>query len=191
MDGLDVFNFLSCSRPEERKKESEPILRDSTLPLFCLCLCFWLRNSQRRRDDAFEGGGPWGQRGKSSKNAVSLARGGERHDNKILQVEILLWKNVVIAQAPKFWRFQTCDSSGREKAHKQKYFWPVTVRWGGGVSRSGVQGSEPKEHQSFCLGTRTGRPVTEVTGQSFIRAKNVPKINFGFKTSVRFLGVRV
>ena len=40
----------------------------------------------------------------------------------------------------------------------------------GGVSRSGVQGSkiyvlssEPKEHKSFCPGSRPGRPVTGVT----------------------------
>ena len=44
---------------------------------------------------------------------------------------------------------------------------------GGGVSRSGVQGSkiyvlcsEPKEHKSFFLGTRLGRPVTGVTGRA-------------------------
>ena len=60
---------------------------------------------QRRRDDnknkifAFEGGGgPWGKRGESSKNAVFL---GKRHDNKILKVQILLSRNfVVMAQAP-------------------------------------------------------------------------------------------
>ena len=59
---------------------------------------------QRRRDDnknkicAFEGGGPWGQRGKSSKNAAFR---GKRHDNRILKVQILLSRNfVVIAQAP-------------------------------------------------------------------------------------------
>ena len=60
---------------------------------------------QRRRDDnknrifAFEGGGcPWGQRGKSSKNACFR---GKRHDNNILKVQILLSRNfVVIAQAP-------------------------------------------------------------------------------------------
>ena len=46
---------------------------------------------------------------------------------------------------------------------------------GGGVSRSGGQGSktyllssEPKEHKSFCPGTRPGRPVTGVTGQTFM-----------------------
>ena len=44
------------------------------------------------------GGGPWGQRGKSSKNALFR---GKRHDNKILNVQILLSRNfVVIAQAP-------------------------------------------------------------------------------------------
>ena len=60
---------------------------------------------QRRRDDnknkicAFEGGGPWGHRGKSSKNAVSR---GKRHDNIIMKVRILLSRNfVVIAQAPR------------------------------------------------------------------------------------------
>ena len=61
--------------------------------------------AQRQRDDninkicAFEGGGPRGQRGKSSKNAVFR---GKRHDNKILKLKILLWRNfVVVAQAPK------------------------------------------------------------------------------------------
>ena len=40
-----------------------------------------------------------GQRGKSSKNAVFR---GQRHDNKILKVQILLSRNfVVIAQAPR------------------------------------------------------------------------------------------
>ena len=60
--------------------------------------------SQRRRDDnknkicAFEGGGPWGQRGKSSKNALFR---GKCHDDKILNVQMLLSRNfVVIAQAP-------------------------------------------------------------------------------------------
>ena len=44
-------------------------------------------------------GGHWGQRGKSFKNAVFL---GKRHDNKILKLQILLSRNVVvIAQAPK------------------------------------------------------------------------------------------
>ena len=53
---------------------------------------------QRRRDDnknkifTFEGAGPWGQRGKSSKNAGFR---GKRHDNNILKVQI------VIAQAPR------------------------------------------------------------------------------------------
>ena len=51
--------------------------------------------SQRRRDDnknkicAFEEGGPWGRRGKSSKNALFR---GKRHDNKILNLQILLSK---------------------------------------------------------------------------------------------------
>ena len=45
------------------------------------------------------GGGPGGQRGKSSKNAVFR---GKRHDNKILKVKFLLSKNfVVVAQAPR------------------------------------------------------------------------------------------
>ena len=59
---------------------------------------------QRRRDDnknkicVFEGGGPWGQRGKSPQNTVFH---GKLHDNKILKVQILLSRNfVVIAQAP-------------------------------------------------------------------------------------------
>ena len=61
--------------------------------------------SQRQRDDnknkicAFEGGGPRGQRGKLSKNAVFR---GKRHHNKIIKVNILLSRNfVVVAQAPK------------------------------------------------------------------------------------------
>ena len=46
------------------------------------------------------GGGRWGQRGKSSKNACFR---GKRHDNKILKVQILLSRNVVvIAQAPNY-----------------------------------------------------------------------------------------
>ena len=41
-----------------------------------------------------------GQRGKSSRNAVVFC--GKRHDNKILKVQILLSRNiVVIAQAPR------------------------------------------------------------------------------------------
>ena len=61
--------------------------------------------TQRQRDDnknkicTFEGGGPRGQRGKSSKNAVFR---GKRHDNKILKAKILLSRNfVVVAQAPR------------------------------------------------------------------------------------------
>ena len=66
---------------------------------FCIkrcrsCLCFF----QRRRDDnknkifAFEGGGgPWGPRGTSSKNACFR---GKRHDNKILNVQLLLSRNL-------------------------------------------------------------------------------------------------
>ena len=51
---------------------------------------------QRRRDDnknkicTFEGGQPWGQRGKSTKNAIFR---GNRHDNQILKVDILLSRN--------------------------------------------------------------------------------------------------
>ena len=46
------------------------------------------------------GGGPWGQRGKSSNNACFR---GKRRDNKILKVQILLSSNfVVIVQAPIF-----------------------------------------------------------------------------------------
>ena len=48
----------------------------------------------------FEGGRPWGQRGKSSK---TLFFRGKRHDNKSLKSQILLSKNfVVIAQGPNF-----------------------------------------------------------------------------------------
>ena len=59
---------------------------------------------QRRRDDnkikfaLLMGSGPWGQRGKSSKNAGFH---GKRHANQILKVQTLLSRNfVVIAQAP-------------------------------------------------------------------------------------------
>ena len=53
--------------------------------------------------------------------------------------------------------------SGKKRAHKHTSFWPVIpVR-----SRSGGQGSdvhalssEPKEHKTFCPGTRPGEPVT-------------------------------
>ena len=69
-----------------------------------VCAHFCFLYFQRRRDDnknkifAFEGGGPWGQRGKSCKNACFR---GKRHDNKILKVQILLSRHfVVIAQAP-------------------------------------------------------------------------------------------
>ena len=62
-------------------------------------------SNQRRRDDnknkifsLFEGGGGWGQRGKSSK---TLFFRGKCHDNKILKVQILLSRYfVVIAHAP-------------------------------------------------------------------------------------------
>ena len=51
-----------------------------------------------KKSCAFEGGGPWGRRGKSSKNAVLR---GKRHDNNILKVQIILSRNfVVIVQAP-------------------------------------------------------------------------------------------
>ena len=60
---------------------------------------------QRRWDDnknktcTFEGGGPWGQRGKLSKNAVFE---GNATTIKSLKVQILSSRNVVvIAQAPK------------------------------------------------------------------------------------------
>ena len=44
------------------------------------------------------GGGRWGQRGRSSQNAVFI---GKRHDNRILNPIILLSRKfVVIAQAP-------------------------------------------------------------------------------------------
>ena len=62
----------------------------------------------------------------------------------------------------------------RKKAHEHKYFWSLTARWGA-IPRSGGQGSEiyvvsskPKENKSFYPGTRKGRPVTGVTGQSFM-----------------------
>ena len=51
--------------------------------------------NQRQRDDnknkicAFEGGGPWGRRGESSKNAVFFFSRGKRHDNKILKVQFV------------------------------------------------------------------------------------------------------
>ena len=46
----------------------------------------------------FEWGSNWGQRGKSSPNAAFL---GKCHDNKMLKVQILLSRNlVVIAQVP-------------------------------------------------------------------------------------------
>ena len=60
------------------------------------------RDIQRRRDNknktcVFRGG--WGQRGKSSQNAVFLE---QRHDNNILKVQITLLRNfVVIAQSPR------------------------------------------------------------------------------------------
>ena len=59
--------------------------------------------SQRRRDDkkkkiALLRGRHWGQRGKSSKNAVCH---GKRHDNKILKVQFWSPRNfLAIAQAP-------------------------------------------------------------------------------------------
>ena len=50
----------------------------------------------------------------------------------------------------------------KKKAHKHKSFWPVTVRWGGEVSRSGVQwseiyvlSSEPKVPSGYLTG-KTG-----------------------------------
>ena len=48
----------------------------------------------------FEGVGPWGQRGKSSKTLFLFSRG-KRHSKKNLKMQILLSGNfVVIAQAP-------------------------------------------------------------------------------------------
>ena len=65
----------------------------------------------KNKSFTFKGGrgGSWGQRGKSSKNAVFH---GERHGNKLLKVQILLSRNfVVIAQAPRnnnlAWSFQS------------------------------------------------------------------------------------
>ena len=62
---------------------------------------------QRRRDDnenkifAFWGGGPWGQRGKSSKTLFFFFFVGNATTAKILNLKILLSRNVVvIAQAP-------------------------------------------------------------------------------------------
>ena len=67
------------------------------------------------------------------------------------------------------------QKSGKKKAHKHKYFWPVTPPVTGGVSRPGGQGSkfyvlssEPKEHKSFCPDTRPGGPVTGETRKSFM-----------------------
>ena len=69
----------------------------------------------------------------------------------------------------------TLAASGKKKAHKHKYFWPVTPPASGGVSRPGGQGSkfyvlssEPKEHKSFCPDTRQGGPVTGATEKSFM-----------------------
>ena len=76
------------------------------IPAFCLlaygdtALKSLFLLSQRRRDDnknkilGFDGGGPWGQRGKSSQTLFFFFRG-KRHDNKILKVQILLSKNFV------------------------------------------------------------------------------------------------
>ena len=70
----------------------------------------------------------------------------------------ILWAN---------WHFQNIR---KEKRHITFFgWWPL---W---VSRSGVLGSKtyvlspkPKEHKSFCPGTRPWRPVTGVTRQSFM-----------------------
>ena len=72
--------------------------------------------------------------------------------------------------------------SGKEKAHKHKQIFPVTVRVGGGspdrVARglpTGGQRSkvyvlcaEPKEHKHFRPGTRPGGSVTGVTEKLFM-----------------------
>ena len=65
------------------------------------------------------------------------------------------------------------QSSGKGKAHKHNFFFPVTARVGG-VSRLGGQGSnlyvvcaEPKEHKHFRPGTRPGGSVTGVTEKWF------------------------
>ena len=58
--------------------------------------------------------------------------------------------------------------SGKEKAHKQKQFWPVIGWMRGGVSRPGGQGlnvyvlcSEPREHKHFRPGARPGGLVSQ------------------------------
>ena len=82
--------------------------------------------NRRRRDDnkikfsLLRGGGPGGQRGKSSK---TLFFRGKRHDNKILKVKILLSRNfVVIAQAPnKNKHKKFCDTIAASIARYEKY----------------------------------------------------------------------
>ena len=66
-------------------------------------------------------------------------------------------------------------SSGKKKAHKHKSFWPVTPLVTGGSpdreaseSKFYVLSSEPKEHKSFCPGTRPGGPVTGATGNNLM-----------------------
>ena len=69
---------------------------------FCRIFAENRRNSQRRRDDnnfRFLGGGGLGAERKVVQNAVFR---GKCHNNKILKVQIVLSRNlVVIAQAPK------------------------------------------------------------------------------------------
>ena len=54
------------------------------------------RDNNKNKMSVFEGGGMGGQRGKASKNAVFFFLPGKRHDNKILNVQILLSRNFVV-----------------------------------------------------------------------------------------------
>ena len=90
--GREVSEFLSayylCAKANSPSfSQNSPSLPQNSVRLSEF-------SSQRRREDnknkmfAFEGGGSWLQRGKSSKNAFFFC--GKRHDNKILKVQILL-----------------------------------------------------------------------------------------------------
>ena len=121
--------LLSSNRGHQRPLLIRPLsgtIRGSKMALsmkwlkFQLLIFFKLPFlNQRRRDDnknkvfASEGGGPWGQRGKSSKSACFR---GKRHDNKNLKVQISLSRHfVVIAQAPNLYSEEVSELKWTDK----------------------------------------------------------------------------
>ena len=72
-------------------------------------------------------------------------------------------------------KFRKCRVSGKKKAHKHKFFGPVTPPVTGGSPDREAGGQsfmcyprKPKEHKSFWPDTRPGGPVARPTGKSFM-----------------------